>query len=82
MPRVLMNTSSPVAEDVFELLKRRGALCTSQLSVELLQSPRIIRNALEELAELDLVEHRPDRDDNLNQIEDEIPWGIRRPFRA
>ena len=80
MPESTSSSTSPVAEDVFELLKRRGALCASQLSVELLESPRIVHNALAELKRLDVVEQRRDRDEVLNQHEDEIPWAIRRPF--
>jgi predicted ArsR family transcriptional regulator len=80
MPKTEADATSSTAEDVFGLLKRRGALCVSQLSVELLISPKAIRHALAELQELELVEHRPDRDEDLNRIEDEIPWAIRRPF--
>lgn len=74
------NAAGPFTEDVFELLKRHGALCASQLSVELLTSPRTVHKALAELKRLDVVEQRRDRDEGLNQPEDEIPWAIRRPF--
>jgi Mn-dependent DtxR family transcriptional regulator len=69
-----------VAEDVFKLLKRRGALCASQLSAELLVSLKSVNEALEELETLGLIAHRRDRDDDLDHAADEIPWGIRRPF--
>jgi hypothetical protein len=72
-----MNTTKqiPLPERIFELLKRRGPLCQSQLSSELLTGTREIDRALQELEKLGVAEPRPDRSDYLRQAEQ--PWGLR-----
>lgn len=62
------------SNEVFELLKRRGPLSPSQISVELGLLEEEVRSALKELSEERIVEERPDRDPHL-----ETPWGLRRP---
>jgi hypothetical protein len=67
-------------EDVFELLKRRGPLCASQISVELLASVKSIESILSELRDAGVVEQRPDRNESM--VQEEVPWAItRNPFR-
>jgi Mn-dependent DtxR family transcriptional regulator len=72
-----LNDNSVLIERVFELLKRRGPLCQSQLSVHLLASTRDIEKALQQLTQMGIVEHRPDRNPVLREIEE--PWGLRTP---
>jgi len=67
-----------LAEDVFNLLKRRGPLCASQIAVELGQSLRSVGEALHSLKTEQLIEPRPDSNLSFQQ-EDETPWGLARP---
>lgn len=62
---------------VFELLKRRGPLCQSQISAYLLTGTRHVDQALEELKRMGVVEPRPDHDPTLRDIEK--PWGLSKP---
>lgn len=65
-------------DDIFELLKRKGPLCASQISVELLLPLRRVIKGLIELQKEGLVELRPDRDDTKNGDEELTPWGLSR----
>lgn len=65
-------------DDIFELLKRKGPLCASQISVELLLPLRGVIKGLIELQKEGLVELRPDRDDTKNGDEELTPWGLSR----
>ena len=59
-------------ERVFELLKRRGPLCQSQLSARLFTGARDIQTTLEQLEKIGVVEPRPDP--KLRRVE--MPWGL------
>ena len=67
-----------LTEDVFNLLKRRGPLCASQIAVELGQSLRSVAEALHSLKDARIIEPRPDSN-ILFQQEEETPWGLARP---
>ena len=68
-----------VGEEIFNLLKRRGPLCASQVAVEVGRSLKNVTLALEELRQEGLVEPRPDRDRSMPYDESETPWGLSRP---
>jgi predicted ArsR family transcriptional regulator len=76
-----LETLTPVSiqEDIFNLLKRRGPLCASQIAVDLGRSLRKIREFLEEMKAEGVVELRPDRDRSMPYDENETPWGLKRP---
>jgi len=68
-----------VTEEIFNLLKRRGPLCASQIAVEMGRSLRGVTTALEEMRAEGLVEPRPDRDRTMPYDQYETPWGLVRP---
>jgi transcription initiation factor IIE alpha subunit len=72
---MITQNANELDEQVFELLKRRGPLCESQLSTELLIGSREIDGALQRLKEAGVVELRPDRDESFKECEQ--PWGVR-----
>ena len=70
-----------VEEEIFELLKRRGPLCASQIAVWLGLSPRKISAALKKLVGDGVIEPRPDHDRSIPyDDESEMPWGLVRPL--
>ena len=71
----MKNAIADTADLIFELLKRRGPLCQSQLSTELLVSTHRIEKALRDLEKDDLVEVRPEHRAYLKAAE--LPWGIK-----
>ena len=74
----LAHPADPIPDQVFDLLKRRGPLCQSQLSAELMVGARKIDAVLRQLETEGVVEPRPDRH-QVNQIEQ--PWGLPKPSR-
>ena len=64
-----------LAEDIFDILKRRGPQCQSQLSAELLIGAKEIEIALNELKGKGAVEVRPEHLPWLREVEQ--PWGVR-----
>lgn len=72
-------TEVALEEAVFELLKRRGPLCSSQIAVELGVPLREIDKALKDLQARGVIEPRPDRDKTVHYDKTEIPWGLVRP---
>ena len=64
-----------LAEEIFEVLKRKGPQCQSQLSAELLVGAKEIEAALKELKESGAVETRPEHRAYLRDVEQ--PWGLR-----
>lgn len=66
-------------EEVFDLLKRRGPLCASQIAVEVGLSLRHLEPVLQRLQTDGVIEPRPDRDRSLPYDESEKPWGLTRP---
>lgn len=68
-------------DEIFELLKRKGPLCASQISVELLVPLREVTTALRLLRDDGVVE--PRRSDALSKDFDEecAPWGLRKSLR-
>ncbi len=64
---------------VFDLLKRRGPLCASQIAVELGRSLKGVTADLNEMRAEGSVEPRPDRGRSMPQDEFETPWGLVRP---
>ena len=71
--------AADVQSEIFELLKRSGPLCASQIAVKLGRPLKSVRPVLDELRTAGLVEPRPDRDPEINYDEDEKPWGLSRP---
>ncbi|MFN7928932.1 MAG: helix-turn-helix domain-containing protein [Blastocatellia bacterium] len=65
---------------VFQLLRQRGPLCASQLSVELVVPLKEINLSLDELEKKHLVERRSDRDTKRHYTQEEEPWGLATPF--
>jgi DNA-binding transcriptional ArsR family regulator len=63
-------------EEVFRLLNRRGPLCESQISVELLLPLRVVQVVLGRLRAMGLVEPHPDRDERLRAVKQEVAWGL------
>ncbi|MFN2455710.1 MAG: winged helix-turn-helix domain-containing protein [Pyrinomonadaceae bacterium] len=76
MPTV--NKAEEISDEIFELLKRRGPLCISQISVELLLPPRKVQESLKALKETGLIDLRPDRNETQNNNADLTPWGLAR----
>ena len=76
------NGQDRLMDEVFNLLKRLGPLCASQLSAEVGVKVSVIERELLRLVELGLVEQRADKDTTREYSEPEKPWGIRRPFRS
>jgi DNA-binding transcriptional ArsR family regulator len=68
-----------VEAEIFELLKRRGPLCASQIVVRLSLPPKEIDKALKKLEADGIIERRPDRDRSIPYDESETPWGLVRP---
>lgn len=69
-----------VETEIFELLKRRGPLCASQIVVRLSLPPKMIDAALKKLEADGIIERRPDRDRSIPyDKESEMPWGLVRP---
>ena len=66
----------PEEKEIFQLLKLKGPLCVSQLSVELLEGPKEITQTLRKMEEKRVVEKRPDRDKGRKYSPPEIPWGL------
>jgi predicted ArsR family transcriptional regulator len=66
-------------EEIFNLLKRRGPLCASQIAVEVGVSLRNLEPVLHRLQTDGVIELRPDRDRSLPYDESEKPWGLIRP---
>jgi len=75
-------TSAKTEDQIFELLKRTGPLCMSQIAVDLGISLKSVRVALDALNRERLVEPRPDKDRKLAYDEQEVPWGLSRPAFA
>jgi predicted transcriptional regulator len=69
------------ADRIFDLLKRKGPLCASQISVELLVPLRDVTAALRQLRDRREVE--PRRVDVLSKEFDEecAPWGLAKHVR-
>jgi Mn-dependent DtxR family transcriptional regulator len=65
---------------IFDLLKRRGPLCASQMAVELGVSLKHLDPALKNLQAEGSIELRPDRDRALPHDEAETPWGLPVPW--
>ncbi len=72
-------TDSRISEEVFNLLKRRGPLCASQIAVEVGRSLRNVTATLDELRQEGVIEPRPDRDRSVPSGEYETPWGLAWP---
>ena len=71
------NTVRADAEEIFELLKRRGPLCASQISVEILISLKRTISALVHLEGQQVVERRPDRDIDRRFSDPALaPWAL------
>ena len=70
-----------IADEIFGLLKRKGPLCASQISVELLVPLRAVTAALRLLRDQHVVE--PRRGGALRKDFDEecAPWGLRKSLR-
>ena len=77
-PRSAKMPVSNLAKEVFELLRRRGPLSSSQISVELCINLTQVMEVLCELRDEGLVEIRPDRDVSREYSEMETPWGVSR----
>ena len=73
------NSTVELADRVFEILKRRGPMCESQLSAELVVGLKSIATSLEQLEREGIVERRPDHD---QAIDTETAWGLRKPFKG
>lgn len=73
------NAVDVVEAEIFELLKRRGPMCASQIVVRLSLPPREIDEALKKLETDGIIERRPDRDRSIPYDESETPWGLVRP---
>jgi predicted transcriptional regulator len=70
--------SDDILDGIFDLLKRKGPLCASQISVELFLPVRKVMSGLVELEREGIVELRPDRDETKNIDEELTPWGLSR----
>lgn len=81
MPIADLASSVDVGEEIFNLLKRLGPLCASQIAVEIGLSLKKIKPILEQLRAEGVIEPRPDRDRSMPYDESEIPWGLSRPSR-
>lgn len=79
MPTALADNSVEIRDHVFSLLKSRGPLCASQISVEMGLPLKGVRTALKDLQAEGLVAPRPDRDKSVTYSEIEMPWGVSRP---
>jgi Mn-dependent DtxR family transcriptional regulator len=73
--------SDDILDGIFDLLKRKGPLCASQISVELFLPVRKVMGGLVELQREGLVELRPDRDETKNRDEELMPWGLSRSLK-
>jgi transcription initiation factor IIE alpha subunit len=72
--------SEQLSDEVFELLKRKGPLCASQISLELLLPLAKVQKVLASLNEDGLVEIRPSRDQNtIDKVKS--PWRLSRSRR-
>lgn len=65
-------------DKIFDILKRKGPLCSSQISVELLLPITKVEAGLKKLEEEGIVELRPDRNDSINRNSELTPWGLSR----
>lgn len=74
-----LSESADLGEEVFNLLKRRGPLCASQLSVEIGVSLKKLEPIFELLHSEGSIEPRPDHDRSLLYEKSEEPWGLPRP---
>ena len=72
-----LENTKEIKERIFELLKRRGPLCQSQLSAHLLVGPKKVDAALLELEKQGIVEHRTEHSEALRRVEN--PWGLATP---
>jgi predicted ArsR family transcriptional regulator len=79
MPSSSVASAVDISHEIFELLKRTGPLCASQIAVDLRAPLKKIRPVLEQLKQEGVVELRPDRDLNVPYESDETPWGLSRP---
>jgi hypothetical protein len=73
----LTNHEAESVNDIFELLKRKGPLCPSQISVELLVPLREVTAALRLLHERRAIEPRHDNRLTQDFDDDCSPWGLR-----
>ena len=67
-------------EDVFKLLRRKGPLCVSQISIDLHVSGKTVKAALANLKERGIVEVRPDANKTQDSDEALEPWGLATSF--
>ena len=68
-----------MGEEIFNLLKRRGPLCASQIAVEIGRSLKNVTATLEGLRQEGVVQPRPDRDRSMLADEYETTWGLAWP---
>ena len=73
--------SAEVEEQIYDLLKRKGPLCASQIVVDLNFSLRQVVDGLNSLKDMGLVERRAGHD---KDVEDEVqlPWRLTRRVRT
>jgi predicted ArsR family transcriptional regulator len=77
--RGALSESVDLGEEVFNLLKRRGPLCASQIAVEIGISLKNLELVLDQLHAEGAIEPRPDHDRSLLSDKSEEPWGLPRP---
>ena len=73
-----ISPSGGLLDKIFDILKRKGPLCSSQISVELLLPITKVEAGLKKLEEEGIVELRPDRNDSINRNSELTPWGLSR----
>lgn len=74
----LASTDIRLKEEVFDLLKRRGPQCSSQVAVTTGAPLKKVTAALDELRQVGLIEPRPDHDTSIPFNELEVPWALTR----
>jgi hypothetical protein len=79
MHRNSLSNSLDLGDEVFNLLKKLGPLCASQIAVEVGVSLKNLEPVLHRLQTDGVIEPRPDRDRSLPYDESEKPWGLTRP---
>ena len=73
--------SGETIDSIFELLKRKGPLCASQISVDLVLPLREVVSGLTALIEEGLVERRAN--ESANNVDDvTLPYGVTRKLVA
>ena len=77
-----VRSSTDVEEQIYDLLKRKGPLCASQISADLILSLGKVQSGLEKLEGLGLVELKVGHDKTCGEDKIQAPWRLVRKVRT